>query len=129
LKIAMRRRLASPLAVMTVMAALAPHGWAEDAAPSGDAARIANRRLKLGMYGRPTAPQTALPAPRFESSVDVVAPSPPTPNETMAVYWRQWNLSTGSIYGKGKNFQNQGCPTCVNILPLIEKAVQKIKGK
>src|SRR5262245_46848050 len=127
----MPRRPALVLAALTLgmlAPALAPAAEAPQA-PNGDAARIANRRLKLGMYGRPTAPQTALPAPRFESTVDVVAPSPPTPNETMAVYWRQWDLSTGSIYGKGKSFQNQGCPTCVNILPLIEKGIQKIKGK
>jgi hypothetical protein len=43
------------------------------------------------------------------------------------VFWRQWNLS-GSIYGKGLR-QNQGCPTCVNILPLIEKLIDTIKKK
>ena len=124
----MRLRLTFVPAAIALMA-LVPVARAADTADSkSDAARIANRRLKLGLYGRPTAPQSALQAPRFESSVDVVAPSPPTPNETMAVYWRQWNLSTGSIYGKGINV-NQGCPTCVNILPLIEKAIQKIKGK
>ena len=45
----------------------------------------------------------------------------------MLVFWEGWELSTGSIYGKGNNMQNQGCPTCVNILPLIDKLIDKIK--
>lgn len=128
----MPRRSTPLLAVLTLLGALAPAlalGDGAPQAPNGDAARIANRRLKLGLYGRPTAPRSDLATPRFESSVDVVAPRPPDLNETMAVYWRQWNLSTGSIYGKGINVQNQGCPTCVNILPLLGKVVDKIKGR
>jgi hypothetical protein len=88
-----------------------------------------SRPLKLGLYGRITPPQSALALPRFEDSIEVTAEAPRDYNETMAVFWQQWNLSTGSIYGKGINFTNQGCPTCVNILPLIEKVIDKIKKK
>jgi hypothetical protein len=85
------------------------------------------RRLDLGLYGRIYPPSQAVEMLRFETSIDVTAPAPRTPNETMLVFWEDWNLPTGSIYGKGYNMQNQGCPTCVNILPLIEKLVDKIK--
>ena len=87
------------------------------------------RKLDLGLYGRVYPPSQAVQMLRFESSVEVTAPAPRTPNETMLVFWEGWELSTGSIYGKGINIQNQGCPTCVNILPLIEKLVDKIKKK
>ena len=87
------------------------------------------RKLDLGLYGRVVPPSQALQMPRFESSVDVTAEAPADYNATMAVYWNQWHLSTGSIYGKGVDFQNQGCPTCVNILPVIEKLIDKIKKK
>ena len=85
------------------------------------------RRLDLGLYGRIHPPSQAVDMLRFETSIDVTAPAALTPDETMLVFWEGWNLSTGSIYGKGYNMQNQGCPTCVNILPLIEKLVDKIK--
>jgi hypothetical protein len=85
------------------------------------------RKLDLGLYGRVHPASQALQMPRFESSVDVTAEAPRDYNASMAVHWRQWNLSTGSIYGKGINMQNQGCPTCVNVLPLIEKVIDKIK--
>jgi hypothetical protein len=87
------------------------------------------RKLDLGLYGRVHPPSQALQMLRFESSVDVTAAAPRTPNETMLVFWEGWQLSTGSIYGKGINIQNQGCPTCVNILPLIDKLIDKIKKK
>lgn len=87
------------------------------------------RKLDLGLYGRVYPPSQALQMLRFESSVEVIAPAPRTPNETMLVFWEGWELSTGSIYGKGINIQNQGCPTCVNILPLIDKLIDKIKKK
>ena len=136
----MHNRLTAPWLAAVLLAAAAPCAPAAEPAAKPDsaaksdvadtdAARIASRRLKLGLYGRPSPPQTSLQTPRFESSVDVIAARPADPNQTMAVFWRQWNLSTGSIYGKGMNVQNQGCPTCVNILPLIESVVKKIKGK
>jgi hypothetical protein len=87
------------------------------------------RKLDLGLYGRVYPPSQALQMPRFESSVDVTAQAPRDYNATMAVFWDDWQLSTGSIYGRGINIQNQGCPTCVNILPLIDKLVDKIKKK
>jgi hypothetical protein len=87
------------------------------------------RPLDLGLYGRVSPPSAALQTPRFEDSVDVVGETPQDLNATMAVWWRHWDLSTGSIYGKGINFQNQGCPTCVNILPLVDKLVDAIKKK
>jgi hypothetical protein len=87
------------------------------------------RKLDLGLYGRVHSPSQALQMPRFESSVDVTAEAPRDYNATMATYWRQWELSTGSIYGKGINIQNQGCPTCVNILPLVGKVIDKIRKK
>ena len=87
------------------------------------------RRLDLGLYGRVYPARQAVEMLRFETSVDVTATAARTPNETMLVLWESWNLPTGSIYGKGYNMQNQGCPTCVNILPLIEKLVDKIKKK
>ena len=87
------------------------------------------RKLELGLYGRVQSPGQALQTLRFESTVDVTAEAPRTYDETMALYWRHWELSTGSIYGKGINMQNQGCPTCVNILPLVEKVIDKIKKK
>ena len=85
------------------------------------------RKLDLGLYGRVYPARQAVDMLRFESTIEVTASAPRTPNETMVVFWEGWNLSTGSIYGKGINMQNQGCPTCVNILPLIEKLVDKIK--
>ena len=86
------------------------------------------RKLDLGLYGRVYSASDAVrQMPRFESSVEVTAPAPLGYNETMAVFWNQWQISTGSIYGKGVNFQNQGCPTCVNILPAIEKLIDVIK--
>ena len=54
-----------------------------------------------GAYGRDIPPSQALPLPRFDSSVDVTAVAPRDYDASMAVFWRQWNLSTGSIYGKG----------------------------
>lgn len=87
------------------------------------------RPLDLGLYGRVSPPSAALDTPRFESSIDVVADKPMDLNATMDVWWRHWDLSTGSLYGKGINFQNQGCPTCVNILPLVDKLVDAIKKK
>jgi hypothetical protein len=85
------------------------------------------RKLDLGLYGRLHPPSQALQMPRFESSIDVLGATPRDPNTTMAVFWRQWKLSTGSVYGKGIDFHDQGCATCVNILPLIEKVIDKIK--
>jgi hypothetical protein len=85
------------------------------------------RTLDLGLYGRVSPPSAALDTPRFESAIDVVAERPKDLNATMEVWWRHWDLSTGSLYGKGINFQNQGCPTCVNILPLVDKLVKAIK--
>ena len=86
------------------------------------------RKLDLGLYGRVySAGDAVRQMPRFESSVEVTAPAPLGYNETMLVFWNRWQLSTGSIYGKGVNFQNQGCPTCVNILPAIEKLIDAIK--
>jgi hypothetical protein len=87
------------------------------------------RTLDLGLYGRVSPPSAALQTPRFEESIEVVAERPKDLNATMEVWWRHWDLSTGSIYGKGINFQNQGCPTCVNILPLVDKLVDAIKKK
>jgi hypothetical protein len=87
------------------------------------------RPLDLGLYGRVSPPSTALDAVRFEESIEVVAERPKELNETMAVWWAHWDLSTGSIYGKGINFQNQGCPTCVNILPLVDKLVDAVRKK
>ena len=90
----------------------------------------ARRRLDLGRYGRVTPPSSAVQTlPHFESVVEVIGEAPRSPNAAMAVHWKQWNLSTGSIYGKGINFQNQGCPTCVNILPAIGKVIDKIKKR
>src|SRR4029079_14596493 len=104
----MRNRLTAPCLAAVLLTAAAPCAPAAesaakpDAAPKADAtpadteaARIASRHLKLGLYGRPSPPQTALQTPRFESSVDVIAARPADPNQTMAVFWRQWNLSTG----------------------------------
>jgi hypothetical protein len=86
------------------------------------------RKLDLGLYGRVySASQAVREMPRFESSVEVTAPAPLGYDETMALFWNKWELSTGSIYGKGVNFQNQGCPTCVNILPAIGKLIDAIK--
>ncbi len=85
------------------------------------------RKLDLGLYGRVHPPSQALQMPRFASSVDVLGEAPRDYNTTMAVFWRQWELSTGSIYGKGIDFHNQGCVTCVNVLPLIDKLIDKIK--
>jgi len=85
------------------------------------------RPLNLGLYGRVYPASQALQMPRFQSSIEVIGEQPRDFNDTMAVFWRQWDLSTGSIYGKGINIQNQGCPTCVNILPLIDKLIDKIK--
>jgi hypothetical protein len=88
------------------------------------------RKLDLGLYGRVySAGEAVRQMPRFESSVEVTAPAPLGYDETMALHWKQWNLSTGSIYGKGYNLQNGGCPTCVNILPAIEKLIDLIKKK
>lgn len=124
-----RRASSSLVALAIVLTAGAASAANDDKAASTEASRIGSRRLKLGLYGRPSPPQSSLQVPRFESSVDVLGEKPRSYNETMAVYWRHWQLSTGSIYGKGINIQNQGCPTCVNILPLIEAVVKKIKGK
>jgi hypothetical protein len=85
------------------------------------------RPLDLGLYGRVYPATQALQMPRFESSVEVVGQRPLDYDETMAVFWKQWNLSTGSIYGKGIPFRDQGCPTCVNVLPLIDKLIDAIK--
>ena len=87
------------------------------------------RRLDLGLYGRVYPASQALQMPRFESSIEVVGQGPLAYNDTMAVFWRQWELSTGSIYGKGVAFHDQGCPTCVNILPVIDKLIDAIKKK
>ncbi|HET8647244.1 MAG TPA: hypothetical protein VFO85_17235, partial [Vicinamibacteria bacterium] len=85
------------------------------------------RTLDLGLYGRVHPASQALQMPRFESSIEVVAEKPHDANTAMAAHWRQWDLSTGSIYGKGINFTNQGCATCVNILPLLGKLVDAVK--
>jgi hypothetical protein len=85
------------------------------------------RPLNLGLYGRVYPASQALQMPRFESSIEVIGERPLDYNDTMAVFWRQWDLSTGSLYGKGVAFHNQGCATCVNILPLIDKLIDKIK--
>ena len=116
----MSGRWAVPLLALAIAV---PCASAEETAPSRPGGR-----LNLGRYGRVTPPSSDVKSlPHFESVVEVIGEAPRSPNAAMAVHWKQWNLSTGSIYGKGINFQNQGCPTCVNILPLIGKVIDKIK--
>ena len=120
------RRVSLTAAVVTGAVLLAAPLRAEDETLT----RPRMRKLDLGLYGRVySASEAVRQMPRFESSLEVTAPTPLEYNETMAVFWQQWNLSTGSIYGKGVNFQNQGCPTCVNILPAIEKLADLIEKK
>lgn len=124
----MHRRRAAALAGLALVLVVHPSARAgEDAGAAPSSAP--RRRLDLGPYGRPSPAQSTLHAPRFESAIEVFGHAPRDYNASMAVHWRQWELSTGSIYGKGINFQNQGCPTCVNVLPLVEKVVKKIKGR
>jgi hypothetical protein len=86
-------------------------------------------RLKLGPYGRaytnPVSDAAASTLPRFESSVEVFGKAPPLEfNQTMAVWWDHFNISTGSLYGKG-------IPTyqTVNLIPLAEWLAKKVKEK
>jgi hypothetical protein len=103
--------------------------------PAGDpqageapAAATEQPRLNLGPYGRVhsnPAADASTPLPRFESSVDVLGKAPPPDlNVTMAVWWNHFNISTGSVYGKGIVTQ----PT-VNLVPLVEWLAKKVKEK
>jgi hypothetical protein len=95
--------------------AAAPRGW-----------------LDLGAHGRPggVTAETLLDAPRFESTIDVEGQAPADLNETMAVWWRHFDLPAPTIYGHGNNYRpGSDVSPAVNFLPAIEWLAGKIKDR
>lgn len=89
-------------------------------------------RLKLGPYGdpRPRPPvQGLLDGPRFEIEIDVYGKAPPDPNETMAIWWRRFDLEPGSIYGRGIAFRQSPPKNSADITPLVEWLAKKLKQR
>jgi hypothetical protein len=88
----------------------------------------ARRRLDLRRYldtTPPTAGRSDLP--RFEATVEVVGKAPPDLNATMSDWWRHFNLPTGSIYGRDRAFRTGPGAASVNLLPLADWVLDKIR--
>lgn len=86
----------------------------------------ATKRLNLG---RPGLPVEDLMAPRFSAEVEVWARAPRDLNQTMAVWWDHFNITAPAIYGRGTAFRQPPPPGSVDITPLVEWVVKKVKDK
>jgi hypothetical protein len=88
--------------------------------------------LDLGAHGRPGAvtAETLQGAPRFHSSIDVEGLAPKDLNETMAIWWRHFDLPAPAVYGQGSNYRpGSTLAPAVNILPVIDWVADKIKDR
>jgi hypothetical protein len=119
--------------------ALAAGLRATGAADAQQAARVERRladkpsfTLDLGTWGRPgaiTAETVLQGAPRFESTVTVEGRGPRDPNQAMAEWWDSWDLPEPTVYGQNLTYR-PGVPiNSVNLLPLIDLIVKKIKHR
>ena len=124
---------------VAVAVALAAPAWAAEQPAASKSTRTVEKRaaaprswLDLGAHGRPGAvtAESLLDAPRFESTIDVEGQAPADLNETMAVWWRHFDLPAPTIYGHGNNYRpgSDVSPT-VNLLPAIEWLAGKIKDR
>ena len=99
--------------------------------PDATAARPSTTgRLKLGpSLGRPALPVQELMAPRFSDAVEVWGKAPPDLNQTMAVWWDHFDITAPAIYGRGTAFRQPPPPGSVDITPLVEWVVKKVKDR
>ena len=88
------------------------------------------KNLNLGDYAlfAPTPKPSLSLAPRFDTTIEVVASLPRDPNATMADWWRHWNFEY-SIYGRGINIQQPMPGGGFNLLPLFEWIGKKAKER
>jgi len=130
------RGCAGVLAVAGLTATLA---YADDEPPAPTRTRSVEERavaprawLDLGAHGRPGAVtvQTLLDAPRFQSSIDVEGKAPQDLNQTMAVWWRHFDLPAPAVYGQNSNYRPGSTVTpAVNLLPVFGWIADKIKDR
>ena len=88
------------------------------------------KRLNLGpSLGRPGLPIEDLMAPRFSAEVEVWGRAPRDLNQTMAVWWDHFDITTPAIYGRGTAFRQPPPPGSVDITPLVNWLVKKVKDR
>lgn len=86
----------------------------------------ATKRLNLG---RPGLPVGDLMAPRFSDAVEVWGKAPPDLDQTMAVWWDHFDITSPAIYGRGTAFRQPPPAGSVDIVPLVEWVVKKVKDR
>jgi hypothetical protein len=88
------------------------------------------QRLDLGLYdppyGMPGQPPTAL---RFDEWVDVEGAPARGLEETMAVWWKHFDLGEQAVYGRGYYVDPRAKPNAVNLLPVLEKLYDTLKKR
>ena len=121
-------RLALAAALLLVAPASARATGPESASAPPAASR---KRLDLGLYGSPYRPPSrGQPSQlRFEAWVDVVGEPKPDPNQAMELWWKRFDIGDPAIYGQGYNLRPDAQPNSINILPLLQKAYEKLKKR
>jgi len=105
-------------------------GAAEPETAPGQSAR-SGQRLDLGLYGSPYGPPSRelTSELRFEAWMEVVGQVRSDPNQTMAFWWRHFDFEAPAIYGRDYNLRPNAQPNAVNILPLLQKAYDKLRKR
>ncbi len=118
------------LAAALILLAPASSRAAEPGSTSAPPA-ASRKRLDLGLYGSPYRPPSREQPPelRFEAWVDVIGKPKSDPNQTMALWWKQFDIGDPAIYGRGYNVRPDAQPNSVNILPLLQKAYETLKKR
>ena len=108
----------------------APSVHASDATSPPASGSAPRHRLDLGLYGSPYGSAGQPPQGlRFEAWVDVEAPPERTLDETMALWWKHFDLGEPAVYGRDYNLRPDAQPNSVNLLPLFEKIYDKLKKR
>lgn len=86
------------------------------------------RRLRLGSLAYPTPPEppSTSDLPRFDTRIEVDAFARRDPNDTMAVFWRRWDMDA-AIYGRGIAVQET--KGGFNVLPLFDWGLKKWRDR
>jgi len=131
-RLGVRLKFVERLALATALLLLAPASSRAAEPESASPPPVASgKRLDLGLYGSPYRPPSReQPSElRFEAWVDVVGNPKPDPNQVMALWWKRFDIGDPAIYGRGYNVRPDAQPNSVNILPLLQKAYEKLKKR